>query len=105
MREELRRLQGEELHTLAQNKRFEILDVNLNNVIIKVFTHGQERVIPMRDIEEAWRILTTTGTITANQILNDIGNWSSAFIAAMFTHLPGVTYETGPIRLYYRSHM
>ena len=102
MIEKLVWLKGNTYSTLAQNKKFTILDVNPNAIIIRVHSTGRERRINRNELESAWRILVTKGIITSVEILN-LPSRNSAFISSIFAQLGGVTYKTNPITLIYRD--
>lgn len=101
MIEELGQLKNRIISTLAQNRKFEVLDVNQHSVVIKVRSTGNVRTIPMSQIEESWATLTTTGMLEQVQVMNDVESRSSAYILAMFAQLPGVYKKTKPNRVTY----
>lgn len=103
MIEQLMRMKGKTFSTLAQNKKFEVLDVTQSKVIILVNSTGNERYIPMHQIEASWKALVTQGMVTQTYILQDIECWSSAFVCGIFANFPNVTYELKPIRLFYKK--
>jgi hypothetical protein len=96
---ELKKLQGNRLTTLYQNKPFEIIQVANNQIILKTATE-QQHTIPLKEITNAWNHLQRNKKITSSGV-RDLGGSESnhAFIVAILANLPGVKHKLGPIVL------
>jgi hypothetical protein len=96
---ELKKLQGNRLSTLYQNKPFEITQVSNNHIILKTSTESQ-RPIPLKEITRAWNHLEKTKKLTRSEV-RDLGysEFNPAYVVAILASLPGVTHSLGPIVL------
>jgi len=95
-------LQGKTLSTLARNKKFDILLVTDDEIIIKLHSSGKTRPITRRELEKAWKELKARGVITQKHIM-DSGCWNSAFVTTFLAQIPGVSYRTRPVTLFLKS--
>lgn len=102
MIEKLTWMEGETYSTLAQNKKFTVIDVNSNSIEIKVRGTENIRRISKKEIEIPWQRLLREGRLTRQQIF-DMGSRSSAYIVTILAKIPGVTYKLNPIQLYYKD--
>jgi hypothetical protein len=96
---ELKKLQGNHLSTLYQNKPFEITQVSNNQIIIKT-SKESHRPIPLKEITLAWNHLERHKKLTMSQI-RDLGysEFNPAYVVAILANLPGVTHSLTPIVL------
>lgn len=98
MLERFKSMEGHIFTTLARGAKFEVLDVTQKDVLIHVFSTDNERVLFKKEIETAWEALERQGVLTQVEIL-DQGSRSSAYIAKLFSELPGVSCTLHPITL------
>lgn len=99
---QVRTLEGKPLRTLDRHKPFEVVAMAENQVALKVST-GKIRTVRRTEIEGAFRELTLTGAISRSGIRERHSQWNPAYVAAILAELNGITYQLGPIRLFYRS--
>lgn len=95
-------LEGKPLRTLDRRKPFEVVAVAENQVALKVST-GKIRPVRREEIEGAFHELMLKGEISRSEIRERHSQWNPAYVAAILAELDGVTYQLGPIRLFYRS--
>lgn len=101
---ELKQLSGKMLNTLSRRRRFKVLSVDMYEVEILVSSTGKKRRIPLPEIEPAWRTLRQRGELTRAEIQERWSPRNPAYVAALLSLLPGVTFHSKPeIRLYYRE--
>jgi hypothetical protein len=98
----IKSLEEQELHTLDENKPFQIKHVRENSIEIITST-GEPRSVRRKEIENAWETLIEYGRITRSQIQYHFSKFNPAFIAAILAEMPGVEYQISPIRLYFSS--
>lgn len=98
-------LKGETLQTLAQGKKFDILNVDYKGIDILVHSTNRERYITKIEIEKSWEILISNESLLGTYILNEVPSRSSAYIAAMLAQLPEVSYSLRPIELTYINNL
>jgi hypothetical protein len=98
---QIRALEGKSLRTLDRHKPFEVVAVTEKQVALKVST-GKVRPVRREEIEGAFRGLILTGEISRSEIRKRHSQWNPAYVAAILAELDGVTYQLGPIRLFYR---
>lgn len=99
---QIRALEGKLLRTLDRRKPFEIVAVTENQVALKVST-GKIRTVRRKEIENAFRELTLTGTISRSDIQERYSPRNPAYVAAILAELDRVTHQLGPIRLFHHS--
>ena len=85
------------LHTLDEEKPFEITSVTHETIELTVST-GQPRSIPRGEVEQAWNELTQTGRIDRERVTK-FANFNVAYVLAILARLPGVSYLLKPLRL------
>lgn len=102
MIEKLAWLKGMTLSTLAQGKKFEVLDVDENKILIAPQSTEYERSIRKVRLEWAWNELVRKGELSQQEVFEE-GSVNSAYIIALLAKMPGVTYKTKPVRLYYQK--
>jgi len=102
MLERFKSMEGQTFLTLARGSKFEVLDVTQKDILIHVFSTDKERVLFQKEIETAWEALTRLGVLKQTEILAQ-GSRSSAYIAKLFSELPGVSYTLHPITMRYQS--
>ena len=94
---------GKELHTLHENNPFTVDEVRERQVKITVGTTENVRNIQRKEIEPAWEYLVEDGSVSRAEIRQQFSSFSPAYVAAILAALPGVTYKTEPIRLFYQA--
>jgi hypothetical protein len=96
---EIKKLQGKTLHTLDRKKPFEINEV-LNNAVIVRTSSGEDRSIPLKELEHTWAHLERRKKITRTEI-RELGysNFHPAYVASILTSMPGVAHFDKPITL------
>jgi hypothetical protein len=99
---QIRALEGKSLRTLADRKPFEVVSVAQNKIVLKISTE-KIRTVWRKEIEGAFHELTRTGDISREEIEERHSPRNIAYVAAILAELNGVTYQLGPIRLFYRS--
>jgi len=99
---QIRALEGKSLRTLAQRKPFEVVSVAENKIALKISTR-KIRTVPRKEIEKAFRKLILTGKVDRWEIEEQHSPRHIAYVTAILAELNGVTYQLGPIRLFYRS--
>jgi hypothetical protein len=97
---EIRKLEGQTLQTLAQKKNFDIVEVTEHKVTICPHATQTERLISRLEIEDAFQRLTVTGQITRSEIQENFSQYNPAYVAAILAELPTVQHSTSPIRLW-----
>lgn len=99
----IKALEGKTLYTLYHRKPFDILDVGERDVVIRVQATGKERTIPKEQIEPAAAYLLSQGSLTRAEIRENFSEANPAYVAAILSKLPDVTYKDRPIELFYRK--
>jgi hypothetical protein len=94
---EIRKLEGKTLRTLAQKKCFDIIEVTENGVTISPHATQTERLISRHEIENAFQRLTVTGQITRSEIQENFSQFNPAYVAAILAELPTVQHSITPI--------
>jgi len=102
MIEQLAWLKGMTLSTLAQGKKFEVLDVDESKILIAPQSTKYERSIRKVRLEWAWDELKRKCELTQQEVFDD-GSVNSAYVVALLAKMPGVTYKTKPVRLFYKA--
>jgi len=97
---EIRKLEGQTLRTLAKMKYFDIIEVTENGVTICPQATQNERSISRLEIENAFKRLTDTGQITRSEIQKYFSQFNPAYVAAILAELPTVQHSIRPIRLW-----
>jgi hypothetical protein len=101
---EIKQLEGKELETLLQGKKFEVVEVRDSCLIIKPRVRNRIIRVPREGIESAYQELTQKGQISRIRIMAEHAHWFPAHVAAILVNLPDVTYATKPIIvLYYKK--
>ena len=100
MIEKLVWMKGKVFSTLTQNKRFTIIDVTENKIVIRI-ENGNIRPIFRKNIEECWARLVRDKKMTQSKFLIR-GTQNSAYITAILSNTFGVTSHIKPARLEYR---
>jgi len=98
---EVAKLEGRELATLDREARFRVKGINEREVVLVLET-GTEWKPPREQVERAWHELLRRGELPRTWIRDEISEYNAGYIAAILAALPGVTYQTEPIRLFYR---
>ena|SRR5687767_429408 len=97
---EIKKLKGQTLSNLDQQKPFDIVYVTEHAVIVRPHKNNVERKIPRDEIENAFRRLFAVGELTRSDIREEFSNFNPAYVAAIFAKLPGVSHSLRPIRLW-----
>ena len=100
---EIEKLQGKTLNTLDRKKPFDIVYVGEQTVIVRPHVRRLERPIRRQVIEDAFAELKLRGEISRCEIRDRYTSFNPAYVAAILSSLPGVTYLLKPIRLYYQA--
>jgi len=100
MWEEIKKLNGQTLRTLAQKKPFDILDVTEHAVLICLQETQTPRPISRDEIENAHRHLASTGQTTRTEIREKFSEYNPAYVAAILAELPNVQHSARPIKLW-----
>ena len=95
-------LVGQRLATLGKGAEFEILSVSENALHIRIDSTGREGAIYRRELESMWSILTQEGELTQSAMRSEYSQFKSTYLCAIIAKMPEVSYETKPIRLFYR---
>jgi len=96
--EVIKKLEGQTLQTLAQNKKFKILKVTEKNIIIEVNSTKKERTINFeKEIEPACKALKLRRRITRIEIEDEFAPRNPAFVAAILANLSHVRYMAKPV--------
>jgi len=98
-------LQGRTLYTLAQHKPFTVARVTADVIELKAGPEGERRAITRSEALAVWQALTQEGELpmaamTERKLLKFL---NESYMAAILAALPGVTYRTQPVRLFYRK--
>ncbi len=96
---EIEKLKGETLQTLRDGKRFDVLDVNVEVVIIRPHASMKERPVKRSEIEGAFKELSALGHISRAKIEERHSPRNPAYVASILSTLPGVKYTLSPIIL------
>lgn len=97
---EIKRLKGQTLRTLDQQKPFEIVDVSENILLILPRSTKQERPIRREGIESAYRHLVSTGQLSIKEIEAEYTPRSQVYTATILAGLPDVHHSLRPILLW-----
>lgn len=97
---EVAKLAGRELHTLHEEAPFRVEEVNEREVVLRLST-GATWKLSRKGVERAWEELVRRGELSRTWIWDEVPERGAAYIAAILAALPGVRYETEPIRLFY----
>ena len=98
---EIHNLKGRTLKTLDRRKPFQVIEVTEYTVIVLPFETGKERPIQRTGIENAFRHLVETGSLTRAEVAKEYTPRSQVYRVAMLAELPGVRYFLKPIRLHW----
>lgn len=91
-------LSGHTLHTLGQDKPFDVIQVASDGVTIFIHETAKERLVPMTEIEPAWQHLLQAGLMTLSEIRErGFSEMSPVYVAALLAELPGVTHGPEPL--------
>ena len=97
---EIQKLSGTTVRTLNRRKPFDIISVTEQSIIILPRATGKERTIQRIVVENAYRRLVVTGSLTRSDIQKDFSEYNPAYVVAILAELPGVRYSRSPIRLW-----
>ena len=100
---DVKQLEGKTLHTLDQNKAFDVVAVTEQTVLVQPYASGKERRIKRDEIEPAYQELVARGMIERTDIRDRYSNYNPAYVAAILAALPGIRHANKPIRLYYEG--
>ncbi len=92
---EIEKLNGRQMRTLDRQKRFTMMAVSADAVIIQVAATEKFRPIFRSEFEIAWRALSTRGEVSRSEIEAEASLRSHPYVAA----LPGVCASVWPIVL------
>jgi len=101
MIEKLIWMQGKVYSTLTHNKKFTIMEVTNNKIVIRN-QKGSLRTIGRDELEKPWEKLIKDKQITQQQIY-DTGSRNSAYIAAILSNTIGVNGLIHPARLEFQQ--
>lgn len=93
LRQELQKLTGKTVATLDQNKRFDVIAVKPNQILLYIQSTDKERKIQWEEIEPAWEMLQQQGQLTRVAIRDNFSERNPAYVAALLAALPGVTHR------------
>ncbi len=96
-------IEGKTLKTLDLQRPFTILRVTPKRVVVRVEARGRERPIRFAEIEGAFLALIREGHISRVDIEARFSPRNPAYVAAILSRLPDVTYTRRPIVLWHRS--
>lgn len=99
---EIGKLVGRELKTLDEGNPFRVVRMNDNYMEIFIAQTGKPRKIQRSEIQDAWNELVQKGELSRTTIHQKYSEFNPAYVAAILAELPDVSYETEPIRLFYR---
>ena len=99
---ELVSLENAKIKTLEQHKEFEILNVSLSVIRIRVGATGKERRISFPGLHGAYEDLKRNGELTRINIEIKYNPRNPAYVAAILSKFDGVTYKLKPITLFYK---
>ncbi|MHA1279491.1 MAG: hypothetical protein ACTSQ8_20005 [Candidatus Helarchaeota archaeon] len=91
---------GEELFTLSILRSFKIVRIGEESIEIETST-GNSRIIQFNALERSWDHLVTHGSLTRVAIRDKFSNYNPAYVAAILSHFPNVSFNSNPITLYY----
>lgn len=97
----IQQLEGRTLHTLDQNKPFDVVAVTEQTILVQSYASGKERRIKRDEIAPAYEELHTRVVVERADIRERYSNYNSAYVAAILAALPGVRHSVQPIRLRY----
>jgi hypothetical protein len=100
---EIDKLKGKTLRTLDRGNPFDGVAVTDSDVIVQPHVRDMERKISRKEIEGAFRELSTRRELTRVKIHEQYSEFNTAYVAAILAALPGVEHKIRPIRLYYQS--
>jgi hypothetical protein len=101
--QELKKLEGKTLYTLAQNKEFNVVKVSNKEVVLTVST-GKSRPIPFWKFQKARDHLEEYKKLTLVEIRElEISDFNPTYIAAVLAGIPGVSVSRKPISLYLKE--
>lgn len=90
---QVQHLQGRKLHTLSQNKAFDVRSVTAEGVRVFVHESGKERRIPISEIQPAWDYLQKHGVLTLLDVRQKgFSEVSPAYVVSILTALPDVSH-------------
>ncbi len=92
LRQELEKLTGKTLTTLYREKRFDVLAVNQNHILLFIHATEKERKIRWQEIEPARELLQRQKQLTRIEIRDNFSVANPAYVAALLAELPGVTH-------------
>ena len=96
--DEIKKLEGQTINTLAQYKKFKILNVTEKIIIIKINATGKERRIYFKkEIAAACKALKTRKRLTRIEIEDEFAPRNPAFVAAILAKLPQVHHVVKPV--------
>ena len=90
-------LEGKTLATLAQRKRFKIIHVNDENIIVLISSTNKQRKIKVSEIEPAYQFLVSNKQLTRGEIEAAYSKRNPVYVAAILNELPGVDSHQKPV--------
>jgi hypothetical protein len=100
---EVVKLKGQRLKTLARGESFEVVAVQDQAVIIRVLSTDNKRRVSRDEIESAFDELTARGEVLLTDIRkNRHSEANPTYVSAILASLPEVTHSVRPIRLRYK---
>jgi hypothetical protein len=95
-------LVGKSFYTLKQGHELRVEEMSDSHLGIVVST-GARHQIPRSDMEEAWRYLTSRGSLTRKETIDQVTKKYAGWIVALLAQMPGVEHRLNPITLSYRE--
>ena len=95
----LQGMRGKYISTLVQGKKFQIAMITPYELMIRPVKQRKPRTLTRECIQEAWRHLIFHRRLSIDEIIEKYSKFNSAYLAAILTIMPGVTYTTNPIVL------
>ena len=92
LKQEVEKLIGETLTTLYKDKRFDVLAVSPNQILLSIHATEKERKVRWQEIEPAWELLQRQKQLTRIEIRDNFTVANPAYVAALLAELPGVTH-------------
>jgi hypothetical protein len=96
---EIQKLEGKTLQTLYQKKKFDIIEITENAVIICPHATQTQRRVSRHELEAAYQRLAAIGQLTRTEIMKKYSQFNPAYVAAILAELPNVQPSTDPISL------
>ncbi len=101
--QELYSLEGQTIKTLDFHRAFNVVSVEPKKVVVMIQRSGKKRSIPTGEIERAFQALVCEGHLSRVAIQERFSPRCPAYVAAILSRLPGVSFTLRPVRLWYHA--